>query len=106
MIAVKSPLFKPGRVVATPGALEALEQSGQSIWEFLTRHLAGDWGVVDAEDAEANNQALKDGSRLLSAYILDGNGNGVEARKIWLITEAEDDNGNREATTALLPEEY
>jgi hypothetical protein len=102
MIAVKSPLFKPGRVVATPGALEALEQSGQSIWEFLTRHLAGDWGVVDAEDAEANNQALKDGSRLLSAYILDG----AEARKIWIITEAEDDQGNREATTALLPDEY
>ncbi len=104
MITVTIPLFKPGRIVATPGALEALEQSGQSVWHFLTRHLAGDWGVVDAEDAEANNQALKDGSRLLSAYILDGD--GAEARKIWLITEAADDHGNREATTALLPEEY
>ena len=95
-------LFKPGRVLASPGAIEALERSGQSIWVFLTRHLAGDWGVVDAEDAEANNQSLKDGSRLLSAYLLDD-----EAKtKIWLITEAADDYGNREATTAILPEEY
>lgn len=100
MIAVKSPLFKPGRVVATPGALEALEQAGQSVWEFLTRHLAGDWGVVDAEDKAANDEALKDGSRLLSAYIL------TTGEKIWIITEAEDDNGNREVSTALLPSDY
>ena len=102
MIAVnaKNILFKPGRVVATPGALEALEKSGQSVWMFLTRHLAGDWGVVDAEDSEANNQALKDGSRLLSSYRLATN------ETIWLISEAEDDHGNREATTALLPDEY
>jgi hypothetical protein len=106
MIAVKTPLFKPGRVVATPGALEALERSGQSVWVFLSRHLAGDWGVVDAEDKAANDEALRDGSRLLSAYLLEGHGDGEEATKIWLITEAEDDNGNREATTALLPEEY
>ena len=102
MIAVKSPLFKPGQVLATPGALEALERSRQSVWFFLSRHLVGDWGVVDAEDAEANNQSLKDGSRLLSAYILDD----VERTKIWLISEAENDHGNREATTALLPDEY
>ena len=101
MIAVKSPsLFKPGRLVATPGALEALEQAGENVWEFLTRHLAGDWGVVDADDKAANDEALKDGSRLLSAYIIK---TGV---KIWLITEAKDDNGTREATTALLPDEY
>jgi hypothetical protein len=100
MIAVKSPLFRPGCIVATPGALEALGQAGQSVWEFLTCHLAGDWGVVSAEDKAANDQALKDGSRLLSVYILQ------TGEKIWLITEAKDDNGNRAATTALLPDEY
>lgn len=100
MIAVRTPLFKPGRVLATPGALEALERSGQSVWTFLTRHLAGDWGVVDAEDKEANDEALTDGSRLLSAYILS------TGEKIWIITEAEDDFGNRAATTALTPDEY
>lgn len=100
MIAVKTPLFKPGRVLSTPGALEALEQAGQSVWIYLSRHITGDYGVVDDEDKEANSEALKDGSRLLSAYVLP---TGV---KIWLITEAEDDHGNREATTALLPDEY
>lgn len=39
-------------------------------------------------------------SRLLSAYLLK------DGTKIWIITEAADDNGKREATTILLPEEY
>lgn len=100
MIALKTPLFKPGRVVATPDALEGLVQADQSIWMFLARHLAGDWGVVDAGDKESNDQALKDGSRLLSAYVL------TTGQQIWIISEAEDDNGNRAVTTALTPNEY
>lgn len=90
----------PGRVLATPGVLEALEQAGQNASEILARHLAGDWGVVSADDNAANDESLKDGSRLLSAYILKTD------VKIWVITEAADDHGNRAATTALLPEEY
>lgn len=100
MIAVQNILFKPGRVLATPGAIEALEQAGQNIWEFLARHMSGDWGIVDAEDSQANSDSLQDGSRLLSAYLLK---NG---EKIWIITEAANDQGIRVATTALLPDEY
>lgn len=100
MIAVKTGLFKPGRILATPGCLEELERAGQSLWEFMARHITGDWGIVDAEDAEANNQSLKDGSRLLSAYLLK------TGEKIWIITEAENDNGNREASTGIKPSEY
>jgi hypothetical protein len=100
MVALKTPPFKPGKVVATPGALEALEQAGQSVWAFLARHLAGDWGVVNAGDKAANDESVKDGSRILSAYVLS------TGKKIWLLTEAEDDSGNRVATTALLPAEY
>ena len=55
---------------------------------------------MDKEDRAANNQALVDGSRLLSAYRT------LKGRKIWLITEATDDNGHRAATTILLPEDY
>ena len=106
MIALNTPLFKPGKIVATPAALEALERSGQSVWVFLSRHLAGDWGVVDSEDKAANDESLRDGSRLLSAYLLDNGDDGEEPTKIWIITEAADDHGNREATTVLLPEEY
>ena len=101
VIAVNKPLFRLGKVVATPGGLAALEKVGQSPWELLSRHIAGDWGVVNAEDAEANNKALRDGSRLLSAFLLkDGK------TKVWIITEAMDDQGNRTATTILLPSEY
>ena len=100
MIDVNRPRFKLGQVVATPGALEALEKAGQGVWEVLARHVRADWGTVDGEDAEANNQALKDGSRLLSAYVLK------TGEKLWVITEAEDDHGNRAATTLLTPDEY
>lgn len=93
--------FALGQIVATPGALEALEQSGQSPAEYLHRHARGDWGddLCD-EDKQLNNDALQDGSRLLSAYRLTI---GV---KLWIITEAADHHGHRAATTLLLPEEY
>ena len=96
------PLFKLGQILATPGALSRLADAGQTALELIVLHVAGNWGVVDSEDAEANKEALKDGSRLLSAYLLKD-----EAKtKVWIITEAEDSNGNRAATTLLLPEEY
>jgi hypothetical protein len=93
--------FSLGQVVATPGALEALQESGQAPLELIYRHSHGDWGEeLCEEDRQLNDQALEDGSRLLSAYKLK---NGV---KIWVITEAADDNGERVATTILLPAEY
>ena len=95
MIQISKPRFSLGKVVATPGALEALEQSGQSAFEFISRHSAGDWGIVDSEDKAANDQSLIDGSRILSAYRTS------KGEKLWVITEAD-----RSATTILLPEEY
>ena len=44
------PKFPLGEVVATPGVLEILAESGQSPAEFLARHVHGDWGDVCAED--------------------------------------------------------
>jgi hypothetical protein len=89
-----------GQVAATPGAIEAMEQSGQTPGFFLSRHAAGDWGEVDAEDWGLNDQAVRDGSRVLSAYRT------LKGKKLWVITEAADDAGNRAATTLLLPDEY
>ena len=94
------PKFDLGRTVATPGALEALEESGQNPTDFLSRHSKGDWGDVCDEDKLLNDQAVIDGSRLLSAYTT------LRGVKLWIITEAKDDNGNRMASTILLPEEY
>lgn len=92
--------FPLGRLVATPGALEALEESGQNPTDFLSRHVHGDWGNVCDEDKQLNDQSVIDGSRLLSAYRT------LKGTKIWIITEAADDDGNRMASTILLPSEY
>ena len=92
--------FTLGQIVSTPGALEAMAESGQSPAFFLERHMQGDWGQVDAEDWQLNDQALLDGSRLLSAYST------LKGRKLWIITEATDDEGKRAASTILLPEDY
>lgn len=92
--------FELGRTVGTPGALEALEAAGQDASFFLQKHVTGDWGSVDADDARANHAAIQTGERILSVYktLL-----GVE---VWVLTEAVDDEGVRAATTLLLPEEH
>lgn len=95
-----TPKFPLGQVVATPGALEAMEEAGQTPDFFLDQHVSGNWGIVDEEDWALNDQALVDGSRLLSAYLT------LKGKKIWVISEATDDDGHRAATTLLLPEEY
>ena len=46
--------FSLGRIVATPGALHALHEAGQSAGEFLSRHVTGDWGDLDEEDRQVN----------------------------------------------------
>jgi hypothetical protein len=84
-----------GNVVATPGALEALQEAGQGALEFIRRHVTGDWGDLSAEDKAENELSVREGFRILSAYTLKS---GV---KIWLISEAD-----RSATTILLPEDY
>jgi hypothetical protein len=92
MTAARFPL---GQVVATPGALRALSEAGQSPQELLRRHNAGDWGELDEEDQNENELSVANGFRILSAYRLRND------TRIWIITEAD-----RSATTLLLPEEY
>lgn len=89
------PLFSPGRLVATPGALALLEQLNKSPLEFLSRHLRGDWGDLCQEDKTENELSLKYGYRLLSSYQL------TDTEKVWIITEAD-----RSVSTLLLPVEY
>jgi hypothetical protein len=97
---VLTPKFPLGQVVATPGALEAMRASGQTPDFFLDRHASGNWGEVDEADGALNEQALADGSRLLSVYKT------LRGVRLYVITEAADDNGHRASTTLLLPEEY
>lgn len=99
--AASGPRFELGQIVSTPGALEAC--SNVQLHKCLVRHLTGDWGCVCAEDREANDEALSEGERLLSAYPIDPAkpSEGFGKNTLWIITEAD-----RSATTFLLPEEY
>ena len=92
---MKQAKFPLGQVVATPGALDALDEIGIVPFILLHRHIQGDWGDLDIEDKEANNFAITHGNRVLSAY------NITDTVKIWIITEAD-----RSSTTLLLPSEY
>ena len=92
---MKIPRFPFGQIVATPGALEALEEAGERLATLLKRHITGDWGEVDEHDRQENERSLADGCRLLSAYTL------ATGTKLWIITEAD-----RSSTTLLLPSEY
>jgi len=97
----KAAKFHPGRIVATPGALEAVRASGQSPETFLAAHLEGYWGGdLCEEDRLLNDEALLNGSRLLSAYQT------LRGERIWIVTEAEGDDGRRASTCLLLPSEY
>jgi hypothetical protein len=46
MVDFARPKFTLGRTLATPGALRAIQEAGQSPAEFLDRHISGDWGKV------------------------------------------------------------
>ncbi len=85
--------FPLGNIVATPNALAHLTHT--DIARAMLRHNAGDWGVLDAEDRAANDNALVEGTRLLSAYV------AANGTKFWIITEAD-----RSVTTVLLPEDH
>lgn len=103
--------FALGRVLATPGALHAMEQVGMGALPLLARHQSGDWGQVDAEDWQANDEAVERGWRIVSAYDIGGS-------RVWIITEAAPGilppaalphpcgASDRSSTTLLLPEEY
>lgn len=104
-----APRFALGQMVATPGALELLEQSGFSALALISRHVHGDWGDCCDEDKATNELSVQQGMRVMSVYRL------VDAERllqtpldkrsslptVWIITEAD-----RSVTTLLLPEDY
>ena len=86
--------FTPGQIVSTPGALKAMTECGCEPHTLIDRHLSGDWGDLDPEDAAMNDLALTAGEedRILSSYLI------APEVKVWVITE-----WDRSVTTLLLP---
>ena len=93
--------FALGQIVTTPGALEACDP--HHLNRCLYRHARGDWGCVCPEDAATNDEAVREGFRILSAYPIDPTepSKGYGDNTLWIITEAD-----RSVTTFLLPSEY
>lgn len=89
-------LFRLGQVVATPGALQAIEENNIDTWSLLLRHVNGDWGCILEEDRLENKLSVENGNRIMSSYPLNDRGD-----KLWIITEAD-----RSSTCLLLPDEY
>lgn len=101
--------FPLGQIVATPGALELLQETGFSAAALVSRHVHGSWGDLCEEDRAENEFAVNRRLRILSCYRL------VDAERLaatppekrsalptlWIITEAD-----RSVTTLLCPDEY
>ena len=86
--------FSLGRLMATPGAIQHLSEHDLSPLDLITRHINGDWGDLGVSDKKLNDEAISDGSRILSAYIVAG-------EKLYVITE-----WDRSYTTVLMASEY
>ncbi len=85
--------FNLGQAVITPSARDNLHP--EDVLSALRRHAARDWGDCSLDDWEANDQALRDDSRIFSVY------HDRTGTKFWIITEAD-----RSTTTVLLPSDY
>ncbi|MES2206769.1 MAG: hypothetical protein V4525_08240 [Pseudomonadota bacterium] len=89
--------FSLGKLVITPDALSTLEEANQRPFDFVERHIKGDWGDMCEDDKQSNEEAILEGRRIMSAYKI----NPEQEEKVWIITEAD-----RSSTTILLPSEY
>jgi hypothetical protein len=98
-------IFNPGQVVVTAALHYEIEKQGMepvALVPYLDRHVTGDWGEVDPHDYKVNEQAVKSGARILSAYDMPDIG------RIWIITDAAytDDVRTRQVTTVMFPSDY
>jgi hypothetical protein len=93
--------FQIGRLVITRTAeQEAQRVFGVDRWaaaigSLLVRHVTGDWGDINKQGKQANDDATKTGGRIMSVYQV------TPDSEFWIITEAD-----RSATTILLPQDY
>lgn len=89
--------FKLGQTVVTRAINERMkEDSGfqDFVKKSLSRYINRDWGDTCPEDARANDEAVREGERVLAVYIYKG-------ETIWIITE-----WDRSVTTILFPSDY
>lgn len=81
-----------GRWVATANVLETIKAT--DLVAITKRFLAGDFGELDAHDAELNEIAVHFGGRIHAVYT-------VGDQTYWIIRDEDE-----QTTTVLLPEDY
>lgn len=88
------PRFPLGSTYATAALILWADSEKFDLAQLMWRHHCGDWGDLDDEDKQANEDALKHGSRIFSCYLIGD-------RKIYAVTESD-----RSSTTLLFSDEY
>jgi gas vesicle protein len=103
ILLVNKGVFDAGQIFTSERVYDLAYQNSeftQFIEKSLNRHLKGDWGDVNNHDKQTNDQALKQGGSLRSAYNNERfTPKGVST--IWIITDAD-----RSATTILFPDDH
>jgi len=101
------PVLELGQVLTTAGVAADMEKDDRFaalVQVSLSRHQRGDWGTICNADKKTNDEGLKNGGRVMSAYTIDeskGISKGFGENTIWIITE-----WDRSVTTILYPNEY
>ncbi len=98
-----SKFFDIGKVVVTHGINEAIKENDRFAAEVslsLRRYAVKDWGCLDEEDKQTNEDALQypDDLYLLAAYE-------TCKGKIWIITNRISEIAGDNATTVCFPSE-
>ncbi|MFZ3591400.1 hypothetical protein ACOI1C_19765 [Bacillus sp. DJP31] len=81
------PLFELGQIVKTKSIDESVEPS--KIASLIRNHITGDFGILENTYIDDNKDAIQNGERVLSAYMVQG-------KKVYIITE-----WDRSVTTVL-----
>jgi hypothetical protein len=96
--------FQLGEIVATTGVADLMKKNPEFnsfCIESLMRHAQCDWGETCESDKKLNDEALINGTRIMSVYCYLNDDTSLMGRKIWIITEAD-----RSSTTILFPSDY
>ena len=90
-------MFELGQVVMTQGIAQAMKNAvtfATEVAMILEKYKLCNWGDTCKEDAELNNEAIKNNERILAVY-------DTSKGTVWIITE-----WDRSVTTILFPSEY
>ena len=96
--------FEIGQVVATRAVWELIDQNEEFnafVSGCLSRYILYDWGDTCKEDWKSNDDAVKNGERVLAVYNVPDEIEEIYEAQLWIITE-----WDRSVTTLLFPGDY